>query len=145
VPAWRVDTSPAEIAVEVLRFFRKIDDMPELKFNSDLIVSARSEGDVVLVRIRGDIDLHNSPDLRESLLDILEKNKPAKLILNLGEVPYMDSSAIAVLVESLKKLGRPRGKLCLTNLQPRVQSLLEIARLDSIFILAKDEADAMQK
>jgi anti-anti-sigma factor len=119
--------------------------MPELKFNSDLITSARKEGDVVIVRIRGEIDLHNSPDLRESLLDLLVQNKPAKLILNLGEVPYMDSSAIAVLVESLKKLGRPRGKLCLTNLQPRVQSLLEIARLDSIFILAKDEAEAMQK
>ena len=99
----------------------------------------------MLVSVRGEIDLHNSPDLRQDLLAIAENIKPKRLVLNLKQVPYMDSSAIAVLVETLQKLRKCGGKLYLTDLQPRVRGLLEIARLDSIFVLARDEQEAMNK
>ena len=57
----------------------------------------------------------------------------------------MDSSAIAVLVEALQKLRKIGGKLYLTNLQPRVKGLLEIARLDTIFVLAATDDEALKK
>ena len=116
-----------------------------LSTGTDLVPAARKEGDAVVAQIRGEIDLHNSPDLRRAILDVLLAAKPTRLVLNLQQVPYMDSSAIAVLVESLQKLRKTGGKLCLTNLQPRVKGLLEIARLDSIFVLAADEAEALKK
>ena len=68
-----------------------------------------------------------------------------QLVLNLAEVPYMDSSAIAVLVESLQRLKRAGGRVFLTGLQPRVKGLLEIARLDSIFGIAANEDEALAK
>ena len=117
----------------------------EIKTQSDLIPTARQDGDAVLATVRGEIDLHNSPDLRGALLEILNQAKPKKLIVNLSAVPYMDSSAIAVFVESLQKLRKAGGKLYLTNLQPRVKGLLEIARLDSIFVICADEKEAMSK
>jgi len=117
--------------------------MPEIKTNNDLISSARQDGDVVIVAVRGEIDLHNSPDLRGTLLDLLTRYKPKKLVLNLSQVPYMDSSAIAVLVESLQKLRKSSGKIYLSNLQPRVKGLLEIARLDAIFVIVAEEKDAL--
>jgi anti-sigma B factor antagonist len=117
----------------------------ELKTQSDLIPTANKDGDMVLATVRGEIDLHNSPDLRAALLSILEQAKPKKLILNLSSVPYMDSSAIAVFVESLQKLRKIGGKLYLTHLQPRVKGLLEIARLDSIFVICADEEEAKKK
>ncbi len=117
----------------------------ELKTQSELIPSARKDGDTVFARVTGEVDLHNSPDLRSALLQILAQASPKKLVLNLEAVPYMDSSAIAVFVESLQKLRKAGGKMCLTNLQPRVKGLLEIARLDSIFIICVDEAEAMKK
>jgi anti-sigma B factor antagonist len=116
-----------------------------LSTGTELVPAARKEGDAVVAQIRGEIDLHNSPDLRRAILDVLLAAKPTRLVLNLQQVPYMDSSAIAVLVESLQKLRKTGGKLCLTNLQPRVKGLLEIARLDSIFVLAADEAEALKK
>jgi anti-sigma B factor antagonist len=119
--------------------------MNELKSGTDLVPTARKQGDAVLASVRGEIDLHNSPDLRTALIDMLQKEQPKKLILNLAQVPYMDSSAIAVLVENLKMLRKIGGKLYLTNLQPRVKSLLEIARLDSIFVLTKDDDEALAK
>ncbi len=117
----------------------------EIKTQSELIPTAKQDGDTVVAAVRGEIDLHNSPDLRGALLNILAQAQPKKLILNLSTVPYMDSSAIAVFVESLQKLRKAGGKLYLTNLQPRVKGLLEIARLDSIFVLCADEAEALKK
>ena len=99
----------------------------------------------VIASVRGEIDLHNSPDLRGVLLELLAKHDPKRLILNLSQVPYMDSSAIAVLVETLQKIRKSGGRIFLTDLQPRVKGLLEIARLDSIFVVAKDEAEALAK
>ena len=73
--------------------------MSDLKVSSDLIPAARKEGDIVVVAVRGEIDLQNSPELRTELLDLVVKHSPQRLVLNLSQVPYMDSSAIAVLVE----------------------------------------------
>jgi anti-anti-sigma factor len=117
----------------------------EFKTGTDLVPTARKEGDAVIASVCGEIDLHNSPELRVALLGVLMKEQPKKIILNLGQVPYMDSSAIAVLVETLQRLRKTGGRLFLTQLQPRVKGLLEIARLDSIFVLAKDEQEAMAK
>ena len=80
-----------------------------------------------------------------ALLNVLTADAPKKLVLNLEQVPYMDSSAIAVLVEALRKVQRGGGKVYLTNLQPRVKGLLEIARLNSIFVVAASEEEALKK
>jgi anti-sigma B factor antagonist len=108
----------------------------------ELIASSRHEGDAAIVAIRGEIDLHNSPELRIHMLKHLD-GSIKRLILNLAEVPYMDSSAIAVFVEGLQKLRKTGGRIYLTNLQPRVKGLLEIARLDTIFIVCADETAAL--
>ena len=83
--------------------------------------------------------------LRTAMLDLLMKTDPKRLVLNLGLVPYMDSSGIAVLVEMLGRLRRAGGKVFLTNLQPRVKSILEIARLDTIFVVTADEVTALAR
>ena len=111
----------------------------------ELVQGARRQGDAVRAALVGEIDLHNSPQVRGALLEILQQQQPKKLVLNLSQVPYMDSSAIAVLVEALQKIRKLGGKIYLTDLQPRVKGLLEIARLDSIFVVVKDEAEAMAK
>ncbi len=117
----------------------------DLKTASELVPAARKEGDAVVASVRGEIDLHNSPGLRTEILDLMTKHAPKRLVLNLAQVPYMDSSAIAVLVEALQKMRKINGRIFLTNLQPRVKSLLDIARLGSIFTITKDEAEALAK
>ncbi len=113
--------------------------------SNDIVRDVRTQATAVLVAVHGEIDLHNSPELRGQLLRLLDSHKPKKLILNLNAVPYMDSSAIAVLVETLQKLRKVSGALYLTNLQPRVKGLLEIARLESIFVICDSEATALAK
>jgi anti-anti-sigma factor len=109
-----------------------------------VVPSIRHAGDTVVATLQGEIDLHNSPSVRTALLKFLDENRPKKLVLNLAAVPYMDSSAIAVLVEALQRMRKIGGKIYLSNLQPRVKGLLEIARLDSIFIVVETEEDALK-
>ena len=119
--------------------------MSESKPISALIPAARREGDAQIISVSGEIDLHNSPELRLEILRLLAATPLKKLILNLSAVPYMDSSAIAVLVEALQKLRKTGGRIFVTNLQPRVKGLLEIARLDAIFVITTDEAEAISR
>jgi anti-anti-sigma factor len=115
----------------------------EMRTGSKLAPSARKEGDTAVVAITGEVDLNSSTELRNVLFNVLSEWSPKKLVLNLSLVPYMDSSAIAVLVELLRKMKG--GKVILADLQPRVKGLLEIARLNTVFGIAASETEAMAK
>jgi anti-sigma B factor antagonist len=119
--------------------------MSEAKITQDLAGAPRIAGNAVIVSINGDIDLHNSADLRTALLRSLAPKPPKKFVLNLSGVSYMDSSAVAVLVELLQKMRPGGGKVFLAGLQPRVKGLLEIARLDTIFALVASEEEALAR
>ena len=112
---------------------------------SSPVQNVKRDGDTATLTASGEIDLHNSPELRGELLKLLGDGEIKNVVVNLAAVPYMDSSAVAVLVEALQKLRKHGGKVCLSNLQPRVKGLLEIARLDQIFVLCDNEADAKNK
>lgn len=97
----------------------------------------RDSGKVLRAKLSGEINLQNSPVVREALLQLVKAHEPGRVVLDLGDVPYMDSSAIAVLVEVLKAARKYEGVVQLTNLTSRVRGLLEISRLESIFEMDK--------
>ncbi|MFN4244309.1 MAG: STAS domain-containing protein [Tepidisphaerales bacterium] len=112
--------------------------------NSTMVTSARRVGDALVVAVKGDVDLNNSPELRAALLNLTKDAFPRRLVLDLASTSYMDSSAIAVLVEMLQKAKKAGAKVCLVRVQPRVRGLLEIARLDTLFTLAGTEEEAIR-
>ncbi|MCA9292264.1 MAG: STAS domain-containing protein [Phycisphaerales bacterium] len=81
---------------------------------------------------QGDVDLGNSKDLQYHLRQSLNK-KPKQLVVDLGGVPYMDSSGVATLVEAMQVSRRSGVSLVLCAMTPRVKSIFEIARLDKVF------------
>ncbi|MGF1634644.1 MAG: STAS domain-containing protein [Phycisphaerae bacterium] len=119
--------------------------MSNLNTQSPLITACRhvESPSAVVAQLAGEIDLHNSPPLRGDLIGLIDEYRPDRLVLNMAAVPYVDSSAIAVMVECLRMLRPAGGKLYLTDLQPRVKALLEMAKLDSIFELVPDEQAAL--
>jgi anti-anti-sigma factor len=119
--------------------------MPDPKAAQELVSPPRTSGDAILLSISGDIDLHNSPELRTAIFQAMSGRPPKKFVLNLQRVSYMDSSAVAVLVELLQKMRPLGGRVFLVETQPRVRGLLEIARLNSIFILSATEEEALAK
>ena len=98
----------------------------------DIEVHRETVGDTVILRPVGDIDLSRAPALREHLGAVL-RDRPARLIIDLVEVPYMDSSGVATFVEAMQLARKSGAELILCGLQERVRSVFEIARLDMVF------------
>jgi len=107
------------------------------------IKQTRTLDDGLYVALTGEIDLSRSPALRQELLD-MTRGKPDRLIIDLNDVPYMDSSGVATLVETLQQLRRNQGRMILCNMQQKVRSIFEIARLDMVFTIVSDERQALE-
>lgn len=108
-----------------------------------LNIEAQRDSDTVVLRLAGEIDLRTSPELRETLLDLIEQ-RPARIILDLAGVDYIDSSGVGTIVELKRKAMRNSSKVVLVTLQPRVRSLFEITRLDNFFDIAADIDEARE-
>ena len=90
-----------------------------------------------VLQLEGEIDLHVSPEVAESLRPMVEK-KPKILVVDLAGVTYLDSSGLAVLIEGMQNVQEYGGKFALANAQESVQHIFEIARLDQVFQIFPD-------
>jgi len=107
-------------------------------------LSTRQVGDVSVVDVAGRITLgEGSSALRETLRDMVSKNQK-KILLNLGDVSYIDSSGIGELVSGFTTVTNSGGQLKLLNLNKRVKDLLQITKLYSVFDVHDDEAHAIR-
>jgi anti-sigma B factor antagonist len=106
--------------------------------------ATRQVGTVTVVDITGRITLgEGNVILREIIRDLAEKGKKF-VVLNLGEVQYMDSSGVGELVKAHTTTKSHGGQLKLANLNKRIHDLLEITRLSTIFDIQKDESSAIR-
>ncbi|MDX1681731.1 MAG: STAS domain-containing protein [Phycisphaeraceae bacterium] len=92
----------------------------------------------LVVRLEADVDVGSSPTLRASLIQLIESQSPDRLVLDLDQVSFMDSSGVATLVETLRRQTSDGGELVLANMQPRVKGIFEISRLDDLFTIVSD-------
>lgn len=87
-----------------------------------------------VLRVRGDVDLRTSPQLREALLAALQTSA-GMLRVDLSQVRYMDSSGVGTMVFAKREVERAGRRLVLIGLQPRVRSVFEITHLDQFFTI----------
>jgi anti-sigma B factor antagonist len=98
---------------------------------------------MTILDISGDIDLANSPAMRKVLLGEIKDKHTPKVLLNLKNVRYIDSSGIASLVEGLKAARDAGARLILYGLSPSVREVLELSRLQKIFEIYDTEEQAL--
>lgn len=98
--------------------------------------------DVLLVDVAGDLDARSAGDLKLTINEKIEGGK-VWILINLSEVPYMDSAGLGVLVSGLKNTNRQNGDLRLWGLQPDVRNIFELTRLNKVFQIFEDEASAL--
>jgi anti-sigma B factor antagonist len=107
-------------------------------------MTTRQVGDVTVVDVAGRITLgEGSSALREALRDLVNKGQK-KILLNLGDVTYIDSSGIGELVSGFTTVTNSGGMLKLLNLNKRVKDLLQITKLYTVFDVHEDEAGAIR-
>jgi anti-sigma B factor antagonist len=106
--------------------------------------SNRQLDGVTVVDMSGRITLgEGSVVLRDTIRDLIGKGQK-KILLNLGDVTYIDSSGIGELVSAFTAVRREGGELKLLNLTKKVHDLLQITKLYTVFDIKDDEAAAIQ-
>ncbi len=110
---------------------------------AELNISERQAGDVTVLDLSGKITIgEGSVGLRSAIRRLIEEGKK-KILLNLGQVSYVDSSGIGELVSSFTTIGRENGQLKIVNLTQKIQDLLAITKLLTVFDVYEDEATAL--
>jgi anti-sigma B factor antagonist len=109
-----------------------------------LFLTQREVGPVTIVDLSGRISLgEGSALLRKTIRDLLDTGC-SKILLNLGDVNYIDSSGIGELVSGFTAVRNREGELKLLNLTKKVHDLLQITKLFTVFDVYADEATAVR-
>jgi len=98
----------------------------------DLSISSESRGEVTIVHVGGEIDVYTAPMLREHLDEHIAHGR-SNLVVDLGDVPFMDSTGLGVLVGRLKLIRVNDGTLRLVCSSERILKVFSITGLDKVF------------
>lgn len=104
-----------------------------------LNIDATSGGAARRIAVEGEIDLYTSPELRTALLDAFKQSNP-RVVINLAQVAYMDSSGVATLVEGLKQAAKHGREFIIESPSQAVLKVLQLSKLDSVFNIQEQGA-----
>jgi anti-sigma B factor antagonist len=106
-------------------------------------IKERNQGDVTILDVEGKILLGEGDVQLKRKIDELVEKKQINLVLNLASVPYMDSGGLGEIVRSFTTVKRAGGELKLLNATARINDLLTITKLYTVFDIHDDEAKAV--
>src|SRR5690625_2343320 len=98
---------------------------------------------VLIVRLRGEIDHHETLALREEWQTYLRENNIHHIILNVEDVTFMDSSGIGVLLGRYNEIAKLGGELVVCSINPSIKRIFEMSGLFKIIRLAENEQFAL--
>ena len=107
-------------------------------------IDERTIGDVLVLDVKGRITLGEGDELLKDKVNSLLNQGYKKIVLNLAEVPYIDSAGLGEIVRTYTTVSRQGGNLKLLNLTKRITDLLAITKLLTVFETFESENDAVQ-
>lgn len=109
----------------------------------DFTVDHRFHGDLTIVTVVGEVDVFTTPRLREALLDLIESGS-LHLVLDFGDVTFLDSTGLGVLVGMYHRLRTREGSMVIAGATERIQRVFHITQLTKIFQIYDSLDDALQ-
>src|SRR5512147_1075459 len=107
-------------------------------------IDERTVGDVMVLDVKGKITLGEGDELLKDKVNSLLNQGQKKIVLNLAEVPYIDSAGLGEIVRTYTTVSRQGGSLKLLSLTKRITDLLAITKLLTVFETYDNEADAVR-
>jgi anti-sigma B factor antagonist len=107
-------------------------------------IDERTISDVVVLDIKGRVQLGEGDEMLKDKVNSLLNQGRKKIVLNLAEVPYIDSAGLGEVVRTFTTVSRQGGQLKLLNLTKRITDLLAITKLLTVFDTYDSEQDAVQ-
>ncbi len=108
-------------------------------------IEVNEVGDVTVVRFRDRklIEDIRIQELGQELFGLVDGEQRDKLLLNFSQVEFLSSSALGKLITLDKKTKNIQGEMKLSNIRPEIYEVFTITRLDRLFDIRDDEADAL--
>jgi anti-sigma B factor antagonist len=107
-------------------------------------IEERIVNDVTILDLKGKITLGEGDEaLREKINNLISQNKK-RILLNLADVPYIDSAGLGEVVRTYTTVSRQGGQLKLVNLTKRITDLLSITKLLTVFEAFESETEALK-
>jgi anti-sigma B factor antagonist len=107
-------------------------------------IEERTVGDVIVIDVKGKVTLGQGDEILKDKVNSLVNQGHKKLVLNLAEVPYIDSAGLGEIVRAYTTVSRQGGSLKLLNLTKRITDLLAITKLLTVFETYESEPDAVR-
>ena len=107
-------------------------------------IEERAVGDVIVLDLKGRVTLGEGDELLKDKVNSLINQGQKKLVLNLAEVPYIDSAGLGEIVRTYTTVSRQGGSLKLLSLTKRITDLLSITKLLTVFETFESEQDAVK-
>ena len=107
-------------------------------------IEERAVGDVVVLDLKGKITLGEGDELLKAKVNSLVNQGQKKIVLNLADVPYIDSAGLGEVVRTYTTVSRQGGSLKLLNLTKRITDLLSITKLLTVFETFESEKEAVR-
>ena len=107
-------------------------------------IDERSAGDVTVLDLKGRMTMGEGDELLKDKVNSLILQGRKKLVLNLADVPYVDSAGLGEIVRTYTAVTKQGGSLKLANLTKRITDLLSITKLLTVFDTYDSEADAVR-
>jgi anti-sigma B factor antagonist len=107
-------------------------------------IDERKVGSVTILDLKGKLTLGDGDELLRTKVNALVQAGERRIVLNLGEVPYIDSAGLGEVVRTYTTVKKQDGMLKLLNLTKRIQDLLMITKLLTVFDTYDNEPDAVR-
>jgi anti-sigma B factor antagonist len=107
-------------------------------------IEERAVGDVVVLDLKGKVTLGEGDELLKDKVNSLVNQGHRKIVLNLADVPYIDSAGLGEVVRTYTTVSRQGGSLKLLNLTKRITDLLSITKLLTVFETFDSENEAVR-
>jgi anti-sigma B factor antagonist len=107
-------------------------------------IDERSVGDVMVLDVKGKVTLGEGDEMLKDKVNSLVNQGHKKIVLNLAEVPYIDSAGLGEIVRTYTTVSRQGGSLKLLNLTKRITDLLSITKLLTVFETYDSENEAIR-
>lgn len=108
-------------------------------------ISAEIEGNFLLIRVKGDLDMHTVPEFKEKISSLMQKNRLDNLILNFNKVKFIDSTGVGAILGKYRSLQEDNGELILVELSDQVERIFELSGVLNLIPVFNSENEIITK
>ena len=102
----------------------------------------RQEGSVTVIELSGEIDVSCAPQLKELLQGLIDEGK-SQLLVNLADVPFMDSSGLGIFINAFKRGQQAGGAIKFANPQEALRKVFSLTQTDKVFSIFDSVEDGL--